>query len=168
MAGFPAFLFDFNLFIRFEEELQLQMNTRTRRNLEGFRGLIPLRLEAILSFIDFFIWDLEGNVLIWSSSENQISTRQLQHAPLLEVFIGCLHLLLECAHKAVARLQVGFNLRILDLEHQSELSRGGILLFDDLIARTTDFDRATGKHLRDSRCRRSNGLVLFLVQRFYT
>ena len=104
MAGFPALLFDFNLFVRFEEELQLQMSTRTRRNLEGLRGLVPLRLEAVLSFIDFFIWDLEGNVFIWSSGENQVSTRQPHPTSLLEVFIGSLHLLLERAHEAMARL----------------------------------------------------------------
>ena len=142
------------------------MSTRTRRNLEGLRGLVPLRLEAVLPFIDFFIWDLEGNVFIWSSGENQVSTRQPHPASLLEVFIGSLHLLLERAHEAMARLQVGLDLRILDLEHQ--LARGRILLLDDLIARTTDFDRATRKHLGNGRRRGSDGLVLFLVQRLYT
>ena len=144
------------------------MSTRTRRNLEGLRGLVPLRLEAVLPFIDFFIWDLEGNVFIWSSGENQVSTRQPHPASLLEVFIGSLHLLLERAHEAMARLQVGLDLRILDLEHQSQLARGRILLLDDLIARTTDFDRATRKHLGNGRRRGSDGLVLFLVQRPYT
>lgn len=80
------------------------MSTRTRRNLKGLRGLVPLRLEAVLSFIDFFIWDLEGNVFIWSSGENQVSTRQPHPTSLLEVFIGSLHLLLERAHEAMARL----------------------------------------------------------------
>lgn len=56
--------------------------------------------------------------------------------------VGGLDALLKGGHKAIAGLEVGRNLGVLDLEEKGELVRVGIALLDHLVARPANLDRA--------------------------
>lgn len=62
------------------------------------------------------------------------------------------HLLLECTHEPLYRLDVLCDLRVVDLEQQTKLSSYGILYFGNLVPWRANLDELLLLHLILDRC----------------
>lgn len=74
MAGLSPLPFHLDLLVRLEEQLQLRLSFLAQPHLEGLRRFIPLGLKAVLALVDLPVRNLERDVLVRRSRENQVPT----------------------------------------------------------------------------------------------
>lgn len=147
VARLSPLLLRFALLVRFKEHSQL----------EHFGRRVPARDKATFALVDLFVGDFKRDILVRSSSKDQI----------LKVLIGGLHFLLERTHKTMPRLQAWLDLGILDLEEKAALASRGVAEIVDSIGRKADFNARMVNHFRNRGRNERHRLGSLFIHRLY-